>query len=410
MEIKTQSLSKLFLFILFTLSLIPSLTFSIIPAEIFPWAFLLSILYIKKYNYYFFYFIIFLIISSLFGILKTNGIFLSETIRSLAAYFNPLFVFLFMLNTEEKNILDFYKISKKLFYFLILLGIIQYSGLLDFLTPVIRIFIPRGSMAALNNIRGVTLLSTEPSRASYELFFIYLIIRNLFLKTSKNKFFFDIFILLYFVVIIKSATGLFLLFIFFLIFYGLKFIIFIFFSALLFLNLNLNFNVENRALSIIQNFFSENSLKEVFDLLVSASGFRIVSILSSFKYSFYNIFGGGIGNWLQTSLKALNNTQFSPTNLAYFIYQGGGNWVPVRPTSFLASLALDTGVIGIFLFILMFLYELQRYLMYEEEKKTILFFLIYLTLFGAVGNPVPWICITLILRVKKIRKEKYLEV
>ena len=46
-----------------------------------------------------------------------------------------------------------------------------------FLDPAIKLLIPRGTASSLENFgRGVTLLSTEPSRASYEFIFIYLVL------------------------------------------------------------------------------------------------------------------------------------------------------------------------------------------------------------------------------------------
>jgi len=378
----------------------PSVTFSIVPAEIFPWAFLLAILYTRKYNIFFIYFLVFVVINTLIGILITNGVYIGEAVRSLTAFLNPLFIFLFISQAPNKYVNYIYKIAKSYFLFLIILGILQYFNLMVFLNPIFKFMIPRGSVVASGGSRGVRLLSSEPARATYEMFYLYLIFRNDLNK--KWHFFSDILFTLYVILILKSGTGILLLGLFYLLFYKyfiiILIIILLFIPVLGFLNHIYVFN--NRAIILLINLFENPS--NFMGILFDASGFRLISIYSVFKYSFFHPFGGGIGNWQKTSLEAFNLTSFHPQDLSYFRYFGEGRWIPVRPNSYFSSFAMDSGLLGMFL-ILFFLYLILRE--YWKISKTnniyIILFFVYLFFVGEVGNPVPWIVTMTLLKYNK---------
>lgn len=400
-KIRIYNLSDCIIFSLILLSLMPSVTFSIVPAEIFPWALIFAILYTKRYNVSFIYFLVFLVINTLIGILTTNGVYMGEAVRSLAAFLNPFFIFLLISQAPNKYVNYIYKIAKFYFLFLIILGILQYFNLIAFLNPIFKFVIPRGSAISTGGIRGVRLLSSEPARATYEMFYLYLIFRNDLNK--KWGFFSDILFTLYVILILKSGTGIILLGLFYLLFYSKYFIIILiiilsFIPVLGFLNHIYVFN--NMAIILLINLFENPS--NFMEILFDASGFRLISIYSSFKYSFYHPFGGGIGNWQKTSLEAFNLTSFHPQDLSYFRYFGEGQWTPVRPNSYLSSFALDTGLVGIF-FILFFLYLMLReyWKISKINNVYIILFFFYLFFVGEVGNPVPWIVTITLLKYNK---------
>ncbi len=75
---------------------------------------------------------VFLVINTFIGILATNGVYIGEAVRSLAAFLNPLFIFLFISQAPNKYVNYIYKIAKFYFLFLIILGILQYFNLIAF--------------------------------------------------------------------------------------------------------------------------------------------------------------------------------------------------------------------------------------------------------------------------------------
>ena len=165
--------------LLLLLILFPSITFGIVNAEIFPWAIIAFLLYGKGLPKNVFWVIILLIANSTFTVLIFGTI--SESIRSLFAYINALLAFCISYRLSEISIVKMNRIFRIIFLALLVLGVLQYMGLINWLDGFIRFLIPRGSMSArFEGNRGVSLLSTEPARAGSSLALMYiLIVHNL---------------------------------------------------------------------------------------------------------------------------------------------------------------------------------------------------------------------------------------
>ena len=369
---------------------IPSITFSVIQAEIFPWAMIFTMLYIVKIDKRFLFIMLLILSSSIYGYYQSGGSASLQVLRSLAAYLNTTLILIFLLQTNFSLVKRLFPVVKIMFYLLIIWGFLQYFELISFLDPFIKILIPRGnadSLAFFN--RGVTLLSSEPSRASYEFLFIYVAYRTIFLD-RKNYFGFDCFITMFILFIIKSATGLVLLFVFFIIFYRLKFIVSAFLLAVVatpFLE-----QLSGRSFELIMVLLTSNSLESIYQVMLNLSGFRLISIMASIQYGFHEFFGGGIGNWELSSLQALNLTGYNPQEISYFQDISDGQWVSLRPTSYFAALMLDTGIFGTFIIAYYLYIVLRKFFKIDTNSKAIiLLFLFYLIMVGSVGNPVPFI-------------------
>lgn len=401
-----KNLNLIIFYFLAYLLFLPSVTFSIVPAEIFPWALIFTIIYIKKINKYLILIILLFILSIMYGIFLSEGRSFFESIRSFAAYMNGLLIFVFLLKVDYKFIAKLFPIIKGIFYILVILGILQMSGVIGFLDPVFKFLIPRGtaeSLAFMGN-RGITLFSSEPSRASYELIFIYIAFRTIFVKKNRLVYY-DFFLLLFVLFIIKSGTGLILLIVFFVIFYKSKFILIL--SILTLIALPFIDYMSGRAMSILFDLLSSSSFNNLYNILLNLSGFRLISIIASFYYGILHPFGGGIGNWQESSILAFKLTNIDPSSINFFKYRGGGEFIPVRPSSYISSLFLDMGLIGVIMYFL-FLFKICKKFISKYTINIFLYFLFYLIAVGAVGDPIPFITTAIALRFvenKKIRNK-----
>ena len=133
-ENKLYSKNIISVFSLFSILLFfPSITFGLYSSEIFPWAFLFSIIYLKKINKPFL-FIVFLFLFFFTYSIITNFQNFSyfEGFRSLGAYFNSILPFFLILSLSLERVYKLIRVAKYIFYFLLILGLLQFFGLIDF--------------------------------------------------------------------------------------------------------------------------------------------------------------------------------------------------------------------------------------------------------------------------------------
>ena len=150
---------------------------------------------------------------------------------------------------------------------------------------------------------------------------------------------------------------------------------------------------------------ASGSWSEFFDNLILMSGFRGISIFSSFKYGMLFPFGAGIGNWQHSSIDALAVSGFSAKDIPFFVYVNDAQWKSIRPTSYVSSLMLDIGVVGTMVFLSALLFRMRIYWMNSRySNRVLVFFVLYLLFWGSVGDPIPWIAVALILRHGEIEK------
>lgn len=376
----------------------PSVTFGLLAAEVFPYALIFSILVRKKYYKNEIYIYSLFLVSILWGILKFQY-FSFEIIRSLAAYINPLIIFFTIMFMSDSFVIKIISAFKKTFFFLIILAIIQFSGLLATLNIsfLFEFLVPRSAVTELGAGRGVTLLSTEPSRAAIELIFIYLCCRFTCLN-QKNHLLFDTIVFIILALVIKSAIGI--------LFFTLFFIttinpartvpfLLVIFVVTGYLVENSNF----RWLVVFAEISRAENLHLLWSSLLNLSGFRFISVYAGYLYGFLNPFGAGIGYWADSSIIALNLTNILPQEISYFASRDHLNWVSLRPTSYASSLSLDTGVVGL----LFFLFMLRKYfyLLFNRSIYAISIpFFVYLFVVGSIGNPLPWMALAVVMRKK----------
>lgn len=397
---------------MFAMIFFPSISFSLVAAEIFPYAILLYIYYTIKYQkinisylYLFIAFTLLVIFQNL--LFDTNE---GQVIRSYSAYVNAMsafFVSTFFLNqgnnfNKAKNQVE---IIICLFIFVALL---QYFNLIDFLKPLFDLLKSRGEASGTIGERGVSIFSTEPSRAAFEMVLLYSIVRlNIEYKWPRKILYLDAAFIIFLLFVIKSMTGV-TIFLILLAFYNLKLRKVLIPIALisLFLSLGYFFNTElllflkesnNRTLLLFSKILLSGDL---FEVLIPASGFRFVSVVSSYTYAFTNFFGGGVGNWSYTSINALSFINAEQFKIPYFYYTCSDYICPVRPTSIFANIALDFGILGIS-FIVYFIYHFRKII--HLKYLPVFYYLLFCFFFNsAVGHPLPWFVLSYIVALSKM--------
>ncbi|URQ99015.1 hypothetical protein LOC50_01485 [Pseudoalteromonas sp. SCSIO 43095] len=390
----------------------PSITFRLIDAEVFPWALFFTLLCVIIYNKISKAFLLLLFIfslSALYAAYLTEGEHLGQLTRSFLAYINSTFIIFtlaWFLNKTD-NLIWFKKLLRFILFFYIIVGLLQTLGFGVVFDPIIALLKERGGGSGVGS-RGVSILSTEPSRAAYEFIFIYAMFR--FLDNGRNNFLKDIFVGLFIVFIIKSALGL-IVYLVFMSFMHIKFKNLINIAlyatstiALIFL-LNLLYDGGKvdygnvRSIQIIIGLMSLDDLFTSFEYLVINSGFRGVSVISSYNQGLTTFFGYGVGNWEQSSLLAMKAMGIDEYSIGYFKYTCGQLLCPVRPTAYLAAFALDVGLIG-FSFFIIYLLTLKV----AFKAKPYKYFTIFCLLISSViGHPAPWMLLGILTIYQKKR-------
>tara|TARA_B110000908_G_C10243949_1_gene447711 strand:+ start:499 stop:1761 length:1263 start_codon:yes stop_codon:yes gene_type:complete len=382
----TGILASVSIFLLF----FPSITFSIINAEVFPWGILIILVYKLRLDYRSCILIFFMFISILLGALFRNEIDF-EVIRSFAAYLNVILVSSFIVHCNDKTLIKIIGILKVVLIVLLSVGILQVTNALSFAEPVFEFLIRRGSVSSLDGSeRGIRLLSSEPSRAAMELIFIYGALRviGLFDKFSIIA---DLVIISFLLFFIKSITGLIFMGLFFSVIYP-KLIVLSLFLIPSFIYLVPAEFINSRALSLLINVAANSSLDNFFELSLKLSGFRFPSVISSYLFGLEYPFGGGIGQWMYSSVQALNGLGIEAGEIDYFRTEFNSTYVPVRPTSFLASISLDMGLFGCLITSYWIAVGLFKKRLHHKVLPVFMIFIVYLLLIGEIGNPVPWVC------------------
>lgn len=381
----------------------PSVTFGILSAEIFPWALFYSIIKFSKFkrnNLYLpicFYLIISVIYSFFLILFESQGDYF-ELIRSIFAYLNSILIFIYILSVRKEEVKSLQKIVFYILAFQICLGIFQYFNLIEWLQPVLSFLTPR-AMSLGGGFRGATLLSSEPSRAATEFIFnaflVYILIKNIYYRI-----FIFILILIYIIFIFKSLDGIVLFLIATIIFFKVRAIFMLIVLCMSLYLFSDDLASSSRLFQFIQELKTQSNMNELFSFIMNNSGFRLSSILSSYYYGIFHFFGAGIGQWQTSSIVANEFIGFDPSKIFFFI-ENGSVFIPLRPSSYVANLMLDFGIIGTALVLALIKNFIPNNMSRDQIAYVSLFFFSLLFV-SSVGNPVPWICCAIALRQNNI--------
>ncbi|MEN8952619.1 hypothetical protein [Planktotalea arctica] len=373
----------------------PSFTFGLSAAEIFPYALLYGIVTTRRAKLELILFVLCLFLSALYANLITEGGSITrEMIRSMMAYLNPLVIFAVVLRLPDREYEKLLVVARHVFIALCIVMVMQWSSLFGFLDSLIKAFVPRGSATPLG-FRGVTLLATEPARAGIEFIFLYLIARSFWI--SKNRISIsDLLVGFSILTIFKSASTLFIFGIF-LTMFNPRLLLWGIPVAMYGIVQNLDV-LSGRAFTLIGDLIAL-PLEDSLFLIINTSGNRVISIFAAIQYGFEYPFGGGIGNWQETSVEALFLTGYDYTQLNYFNAEWKEGALHFRASGYMMNLMMDMGIVGTSLATLTILALTRKFRTQSRAKRMVFyFFLLNIFFVGSVGTPVAWIATALLLR------------
>lgn len=375
----------------------PSVTFGIFSAEVFPWALILALFMLRKFERIDIYLLLGIVLSSVYGAWRGAESF--EIFRGLGSYLNFFAAYMLAKQISYDDLMRVIRINRGIFFLLIFVGIIQFLQIAAFLDPLFKFFIPRGSSLSLTELgnRGASLLSTEPARAGVELLFIYLLFR--FSISSRLKLFSDFLMLLFLLVIIKSAMAIFL----YLIFFTLSHVRTSFLGVLIsipFAPLILTGETIGRIGYLFVELINSD-FRDIFLVVMDSSGHRLVSILTSFYYGIVYPFGGGVGAWKESSLLAIELSGIDVSSLQFFYVWGDGNAISIRSSGLVANLMLDLGVIYSSLFVYSIFQNIKPLFSQKNSETIPLIALFTFKIFfvGSVGTTVEIFCFFLLIKL-----------
>lgn len=374
---------------------LPSVTFNLLKAEIFPWAILKYCFMRQRFSVGEVILISTILLGSIIGIVTYSPF---AVISSAASYLNPLLAFILVLKSSPYFTNKIVSINNKMFCFLIFLGALQFSGLLSVLNPIFELLMPRGSFETLGSGRGVSLLSSEPSRGSQELVFMYavLVCNGQYRGTRfKGTLLQDLFFIAFIALVCRSGTGM----AFALLFFCVRRPLVFFPVAAIFGMFLINELSEIRAAGLMLNLLSQQSFFDFARELILQSGFRLISVVSAYVYAINNFFGHGIGSWTDQAVTSYLMAGFSVSDTNYFHYNHNSEFVNLKPTAFMALVALEFGLIGM-LIVSSYIFMRIRSIIKTNLAITSIF-LMSIFCVGSVGNPIPWICMALVINLVK---------
>lgn len=388
---------------LFRISLFfPSINFSLIKAEIFPWPLLVTLLHPIRLKIDDLVLLFLLFFNFSIAILLYPNF---NTVVTAASYLSPLLAYIFIKNASQTLLSRILDIIPSLFWFLTILGCAQYLGLLSIFEPIFDMLLSRGGSTVFGAGRGVMLLSTEPSRAGVE----YLFIAAVYFMVSpslKMRLMIIFVALVVIVFLIKSSVALLFLCLWLLFLHPVKSVAFFFILISVFVLHGAIINVENfRSMSMILGIIDSDSFYDTFIFLLQQSGFRFISVYSAYFYSLNEVFGNGVGSWVYVAADSYKMAGFQPDQISFFRYYYDSSFISLKPTAFFALVALELGIPGLIVGVCYIGWQFNgcSFPLQSYQRATILIFFVSVFLLGSVGNPVYWAAFALSLRYKSNR-------
>ncbi len=367
-------------------------------AEIFPWAFLYSCRKDLHINKRYALFLVYIVVSALFmlGTFKTVLI----PARALFALINATLIFFLLVHIDDDEYRWLTRIFHGVFIANIALCVLQYLGLLpSFFEPVFRLFIDRFTSKIYGGGRGVAGLFAEPSYASMAIhyYFAFFMLSNkinpksiIGLASIGGIILFDMFI-------IRSVTGVVMILIYLMSMQRIKYILRVgLLISLMLGGIIYQFGRSSdapRSVETAYDFFKYGGYQDPLPWLLEQSGFRFVSVWAAYKYGLIHPVGSGVGGWGDASIQAMDDIGIKASAMSFFATAVGSEYQGVRPTSFGAGLMLETGIIGLLLFIFAFWPYMSRAELYRDvHTRSIAIFFIFNTFaLGSIGDPIPFI-------------------
>jgi hypothetical protein len=374
-------------------------------SEIFPWAFVYSLRRSFTIPLGYSIFLVYMLLSAVYILSKGEPILVPA--RALFALLNVTFIFFCILKVDDKEFSQLQKAFTWVFGINVVLSLIQYFGLFpSFLTPFMRIFIDRFTDEPHGLGRGVAALFAEPSYASLSIhyYFAYFMLQHRIDQKSLLGYGAILLMILFDLFIIRSITGLVMIFVYYVSLQERKYIVrgavVLLFVGLLVLYLAKQTDEPPRAVDFLYSVVYDQEYKDPLPFLLNESGFRVISVWAAYVYGFANPLGSGIGGWGPASLIAMDAIGVPATEIGFFASYSGGDFDGVRPTSFIADIFLEMGWVGFVLFVLAFWSYMTNKTLFNNIYARPVLVMFYFNLFvmGTIGDPLHFIFLALAYR------------
>jgi hypothetical protein len=380
-------------------------------AEIFPWAFLYSLRKDLRMTTAYAVFVAYLIVSV--GMMLSNFSSILVPARAFFALINASMIFFVLINIGKKEYDFLGKAFEWVFFINLGLSFIQFLGLFPpFLEPFMRIFIDRFTATQYGGGRGVAGLFAEPSYASLSLhyYFAFFMLRRRIDHNSLLGYAAIAGMIVFDVFIIRSVTGLLMIALYLaslqkavnLVRGG---VIGLLLAGLVITAASKLDNMP-RSVEVAHDFFYYKDYQDPMPWLLEQSGFRFVSIWAAYNYGFTHPFGSGIGGWGNASIEAMDGIGVPASAMSFFASAAGAEFEGVRPTSYAAGLLLETGIVGLILFLVAFWPFLTKKEIFRDvhARSLIVLFLFNTFALGSIGDPIPFIFMALAYRTVIVPK------
>jgi hypothetical protein len=374
-------------------------------AEIFPWAFLYALRKDLKLTIVYVFFLVYLVVS----VGMHWGSFTSVLVpaRAFFALVNASLIFFLLIKIESDEYRMLVRIFEWVFATNVFLCLIQFLGLFpSFLEPIFRLFIDRFTHEIYGGGRGVAGLFAEPSYASMSMhyYFAFFMLSRRINPRSQLGIVAIVGMIVFDLFIIRSVTGLVMILIYFASLQKARDLLKAGLVIVLLLGgiISQFGNSPNapRSVETAHDFIKYKNYQDPMPWILEQSGFRFVSVWAAYKYGFTHPFGSGIGKWGPASIQAMDDIGIKASAMSFFASAMGSEYQGVRPTSFAAGLMLETGIVGLVLFVLAFWPFIREKALWQQEhtRSVIIFFLFNVFALGSIGDPLPFVFLALAYR------------
>jgi len=374
-------------------------------AEIFPWAFLYALRKDLKLTMVYVFFLVYLVVS----VGMHWGSFTSVLVpaRAFFALVNASLIFFLLIKIESDEYRMLVRIFEWVFATNVFLCLIQFLGLFpSFLEPIFRLFIDRFTHEIYGGGRGVAGLFAEPSYASMSMhyYFAFFMLSRRINPRSQLGIAAIVGMIVFDLFIIRSVTGLVMILIYFASLQKARDLLKAGLVIVLLLGgiISQFGNSPNapRSVETAHDFIKYKNYQDPMPWILEQSGFRFVSVWAAYKYGFTHPFGSGIGKWGPASIQAMDDIGIKASAMSFFASAMGSEYQGVRPTSFAAGLMLETGIVGLVLFVLAFWPFIREKALWQQEhtRSVIIFFLFNVFALGSIGDPLPFVFLALAYR------------
>ncbi len=366
--------------------------------EIFPWAFLYGSRKNLVVNKRFLVWVAYLLLGLILWAPPVKSYLIP--LRAMMALLNACLLYWWTFRCEEVELQRIDRAFRWVFGVTLGVGLLQNFYLFpSFLTTPVKLFIDRFEPIPLGAGRGVTSLFAEPSYASIDMhyFFAYYLMINRISHQSRLGMALIAGLILFDILVIRSITGTIMISIYMMSFLRRKTLLqglgigFILATATFYIAREMN--TLPRSVEVAYDFVVNQEYKDPLPILLEQSGFRFISIWSAYRYGLLNPLGSGVGGWPDASVEAMDALGVPASALSFFFELSGGDYYGVRPTSFVAGLMLESGIIGVILFLWAFGKYFTDPRIYRDShgRSIAVLFWFNLLMLGTIGDPIPFI-------------------